>query len=169
MENRICVYLAEGECEEKLLKALKLKPALIAQGRVKKFNVIQNELKPSHLMSFPAGSRIVLVFDTDKEVTEHLKKNIELLGAQFGSVEVLTIPEVLTFEDEIERSTGVKRAMDLTRSASVGDFKNAVNRMKDVEFRNALKRHKFDVTKLWIMNPPKKFRFVKQDSELVKT
>lgn len=39
MENRICICLAEGECEEKLLKALKLKPELIAPGRVKKFNV----------------------------------------------------------------------------------------------------------------------------------
>jgi len=39
MENRICVYLAEGECEEKLLKALKVKPELIAPGRVKRFNV----------------------------------------------------------------------------------------------------------------------------------
>ena len=169
MDNRICVYLAEGECEEKLLKALKQKPALIAQGRVKRFNVIQDELKPSHLMSFPAGSRIVLVFDTDKEVTDHLKKNIELLGAQFGSVEVLTIPQVLTFEDEIERATDVTKAVELTRSESVKDFKNVVNKMKESEFRNALKRHKFDIKKLWIKNPPRGFRFVKQNSEMIKT
>lgn len=169
MENRICVYLAEGECEEKLLKALKQKPAQIAQGRVKRFNVIQDELKPSHLMSFPAGSRIVLVFDTDKDVTDHLKKNIELLGAQFGSVEVLTIPQVLTFEDEIERSTDVTKAVELTRSESVKDFKNAVNKMKESEFRNALKRHKFDIKKLWIKNPPREFRFAKQNSEMIKT
>ncbi len=28
-----CIYLAEGECEEKLVKALKEKPSLIAQAR----------------------------------------------------------------------------------------------------------------------------------------
>ena len=32
MENRKCFYLVEGECEEKLLKALKGQPALIAPG-----------------------------------------------------------------------------------------------------------------------------------------
>lgn len=45
MENKICIYLAEGECEEKLLKALKLKPELIVPGRVKKFNVMMRRSK----------------------------------------------------------------------------------------------------------------------------
>ena len=39
-----CIYLTEGECEEKLVKALKVKPSLIAPGKVWKFNVIQNIL-----------------------------------------------------------------------------------------------------------------------------
>ena len=78
MENRKCFYLVEGECEEKLLKALKGQPALIAPGTVKKFDSVQNEIPASRLMSFDPGSRVVLVFDTDTEVTEHLKKNIAL-------------------------------------------------------------------------------------------
>lgn len=36
-----CFYLTEGECEEKLIKALKEKPSLVRPGKVKKFNVIQ--------------------------------------------------------------------------------------------------------------------------------
>jgi len=168
MENKICIYLAEGECEEKLLKALKLKPELIVPGRVKKFNVIQDELKPSHLMGFPAGSRIVLVFDTDKEETEHLKKNMEQLRAQFGSVEVLTIPQVLNFEEEIERSTNLQSALELTKSKSLKDFKNAVNKAKEADFRSSLKRHKFDIAKLWTKKPGDSFKFVKQDSEKIK-
>ena len=48
MENRKCFYLVEGECEEKLLKALKGQPALINPGSVKKFNVIQNEIPASN-------------------------------------------------------------------------------------------------------------------------
>ena len=39
MENRKCFYLVEGECEEKLLKALKGQPALINPGTVKKFTL----------------------------------------------------------------------------------------------------------------------------------
>ena len=48
--NRKCVYLTEGECEEKLIKALKENPALILPGKVKRFNVIQSELKPVTLL-----------------------------------------------------------------------------------------------------------------------
>ena len=29
-----CIYLTEGECEEKLIKVLKEKPSLIAPGKV---------------------------------------------------------------------------------------------------------------------------------------
>ena len=166
--NRICVYLAEGECEEKLLNALKQKPAQISPGRVKKFNVVQNELKASHLMSFPSGSNVVLVFDTDVEETECLKKNIELLKSQFGKVEITTIPQYLNFEQEMERCTDVIKAPDLTKNSTVSDFKRAVNRMKDADFRGLLKRHKFDKTKLWIKNPPKAFSFVKQQSDQIK-
>ena len=45
-----CIYLTEGECEEKLIRALKERPSLILPGKVKKFNVIQNELPASLLM-----------------------------------------------------------------------------------------------------------------------
>ena len=90
MENKKCFYLVEGECEEKLLKALKAQPALINPGTVKKFNAVQNEIPASRLMSFDPGSRVVLVFDTDTDVTEHLKKNIEMLEKVCSKVEVLT-------------------------------------------------------------------------------
>ena len=60
-----CIYLTEGECEEKLIKALKEKPSLIAPGKVWKFNVIQNVLPANKLIQFEPGSMAVLVFDTD--------------------------------------------------------------------------------------------------------
>ena len=44
MDNRRYFYLAEGECEEKLLEALQLKPSLIHHGKVEKYNIIQDEL-----------------------------------------------------------------------------------------------------------------------------
>ena len=36
MDNRKCIYFVEGECEEKLLNALKLIPSLIINGKVKR-------------------------------------------------------------------------------------------------------------------------------------
>ncbi len=168
MENKKCFYLVEGECEEKLLKALKGKPALIEPGVVKKFNVVQNEIPTSKLMSFDPSSRVVLVFDTDKEETVHLKKNIELLKNMCSNVEVLTVTQVLNFEDEIVRSTDIDNAQDITKSETVSDMKRAVNRMKENEFRLALKRHKFDISKLWVKKPPKAFSFIKQQAEFIK-
>ena len=169
MDNTRYFYLAEGECEEKLLNALKLKPALIHSGKVEKFNIIQNEIPRRKLMQYPAGCVVVFVFDTDKDVTEHLKKNMELIKALPFKVEAMTIAQVLTFEDEIARSTDVKRAQDFTKSESVDDFKRAVNRMGEEPFRAALKRHKFDLSKLWTQRPPKAFSFLKQDGEKIKS
>ena len=167
MDNKKCFYLVEGECEEKLVKALKEKPALIHPGSVKKFNVIQNEIPSSRLMSFDPGSMVVLVFDTDTEVTEQLKKNIEMISGFCHGVKVLTIAQVLNFEDEMVRSTDVRRAMELTKSESISDFKRSVNRMKDAEFRQALKRHKFDISKLWAKKPPKPYSFITQQAKSI--
>lgn len=153
MVNTRCFYLAEGQCEEKLIRALQLRPSLIRAGKVKRFNIIQEELPDRQLMQFPTGCVVVLVFDTDKDETEHLKKNIRLLKTRCSSVAVKTIAQILNFEDEIERATDVSRAQDLTRSKTVNDFKSAVNRMKEADFRNALKRHRLDMTKLWSMKP----------------
>ena len=57
--NRKCVYLTEGECEEKLIAALKEELSLLLPGKVKKFNVIQEELKTSLLVTFTPGSMVV--------------------------------------------------------------------------------------------------------------
>lgn len=37
MINRKCCYFTEGQCEERLVRALKLKPALLIPGKVKTF------------------------------------------------------------------------------------------------------------------------------------
>jgi len=58
--------------------------------------------------------------------------------------------------------------LELTRSKSLKDFKNAVNKAKEADFRSALKRHKFDIKNLWIKKPGNGFNFVRQDSEKIK-
>ena len=131
--------------------------------------MVQDELPVSLLMQFEPGSIVALVFDTDKDETEHLKNNIKLLKSLNFKVEVLTILQVLNFEDETERATDVTRAQDLHQEQKWDDFKGAVNRMKEKEFRNALKRHKLDMNMLWNQKPPKAFRFNGQDSEKIKS
>ena len=156
MTNRKYYYFVEGQCEEKLVKALKLNPALLMPGKVKIFNVVQNIISLSILMSIEPGSAAVLIFDTDKAETDHLKSNINSLKKRCSGVDVLTILQVLNFEDEIERTTDVKNAENLTKSKTVEDFKSTVNRIKDVDFRRMLERHRLDMNELWEKSRPKR-------------
>ena len=119
MENRKCIYFVEGECEEKLINALKVETSLVINGKVKKLNTITEELTNSKLITISPGSRVVLVFDTDVVLTAHLKKNIELLKTKCSRIEVLTIPQISNFEDEITNSTDVNKAQELTKSKTV--------------------------------------------------
>ena len=169
MAERKCIYIVEGECEEKLIGALKEQPSLIKQGKIKRFNVIQNELKKSLLMTFAPGSTVILVFDTDVEITDALKKNIELLKEYCSGIDVMTVAEVRCFEDEIERSTDVSRAEDLTKSANLSGFKAKINRMNAEKLRIILNKHSFNIEKLWIKDPPKSFGFLTQDGRKIKT
>lgn len=56
MENRKCIYFVEGECEEKLINALKVDTSLVINGKVKKFNAITEELTNSKLITISPGS-----------------------------------------------------------------------------------------------------------------
>lgn len=169
MTNRKYYYFVEGQCEEKLVKALKLNPTLLVPGKVKIFNVVQNVIPLSILMSIEPGSAAILIFDTDKAETDHLKLNINSLKKRCSGVDVLTILQVLNFEDEIERATDVKNAENLTKSKTVEDFKSTVNRIKDVDFRRMLERHRLDMNELWEKEPPEAFRFIAQDAKKIKT
>lgn len=169
MANRKCVYLTEGECEAKLVRALQQPPALVRPGKIKKFNVIQNVLPASILMTFDPGSTVILVFDTDIEATEHLKLNLERLRKKCAAVEVLTIAQVHSFEEELERATDAAKVQELTHSESVSEFKTAVNRMNAAQFRRVLENHHLDMSELWSKAPPQAFGFLSQDSDKVKT
>lgn len=120
-------------------------------------------------MSFQPGSCVVFVFDTDVEDTNILRKNISLVESMCSQVKLLTVMQVLTFEVEIEYATDVKHAQELTQTATISDFKSAVNKMKDIEFRNALKRHKLDMIKLWAKKMPTVVQSFQQESGRIKT
>ena len=135
---------------------------------MKKFNVIQEELKTSQLVTFTPGSMVVLVFDTDVDMTYHLKRNIELLEKRCSGVKVVTVAEVLNFEDELERCTNITKAQEITKSQSVSEFKGAFCRLKPIECRRALERHSIDMKKLWCKAPANSFVFIKQESQKIK-
>ena len=75
-----CIYYVEGLCERQLIAALKENPARLIPGKVRVFNVIQNLIPKSQMISIQAGTTVVLVFDTDVPQTANLRKNLELLN-----------------------------------------------------------------------------------------
>ena len=70
-----CTYFVEGLCEKQLIDSIKNTDLLIP-GKVKVFNVVQEDLKPSHLLSIRDGY-IVFVFDTDVSNITYLWSNIK--------------------------------------------------------------------------------------------
>ena len=141
-----CVYFCEGPCEEALIKALQKAPALIAAGRPRPLNVIQNVIPNSVLLQIKQGTTVVFVFDTDKEITDKLQKSIELVKKHCLQSKIVFLIQVKNLEDELVRCTDVKKVTDLTQSQSVSNFKTAFCRIKDL--RELLERHQIDVGKL---------------------
>lgn len=114
-KNRYYHYFVEGEDEEKLLKVLKTDLQLIVPGKVQKFNVVQEKLTKLRLMSLKEGTTVVLVFDTDTDEDAMLKENIKFLESMPGIKEVLCVMQVRNLEEELVRSTDVKKLKSLQR------------------------------------------------------
>lgn len=98
--NNKCIYYVEGPCEQQLIAALKETPARLIPGKVKVFNVVQNLIPKSQMLSIQAGTTVVLVFDTDVSQTSNLKKNLELLTRYCGKLKIIFLPQVLNLENE---------------------------------------------------------------------
>lgn len=159
-------YFVEGDCEKKLLDALKQSPSLIKSGKVKVHNVIQNIIPDSLLFTIKPGTTVGLVFDTDKPETKQLIKNIERIQLCDSTVEVITLPQVYNFEDEIVRSTDVKKVTDLTKSRSKSEFKTDFCDLTDNQCRITLEHHHFDIRKMWVTSVPESFAFLERHKEL---
>ena len=89
-----CIYYVEGPCEQQLISALKETPEKLIPGKIKVFNVVQNLIPKSQMLSIQTGTTIVLVFDTDVSLSSTLKKNIELLVRYCGELKVIFLPQV---------------------------------------------------------------------------
>lgn len=166
--NSKCIYYVEGPCEQQLITALKEQPAKLIPGKIKVFNVIQNLIPKSQMLSIQPGTMIVLAFDTDVPRTATLKKNIELLKRYCGKIQIIYLAQVLRLEEELVRCTDVKTVVELTKSNSVKNFKTDFCKLKKKECRVMLERHKLDLKKLWTTKRPTEFSFVENNSDKVK-
>lgn len=117
-----CVYFCEGPCDVALINALRKEPSLIVSGRPREFNVIQNQITNSMLLTIKPGTTVVFVFDTDKEITDKLKRSIELIKTRCPKTKIVFLMQVKNLEDALVRSTDLKKVTDLTQSESLSNF-----------------------------------------------
>ena len=152
-------YFVEGECEQKLLNAIKAKPSLIKPGKVHVLNVIQERIKDSQLISIKEGY-VIFVFDSDVPKVEILIENINKVKSSCPAktVKLLHLVQVPKFEYELVRSTNVRRAAEITGSRSNKDFKSDFLALHDC--RAALERKGFDINKMWRMEVPEPFNSI---------
>ena len=168
MNYKKCVYYVEGSCEEQLVNALKLEPRKLIPGKVKVHNIVQDEIPRREVNMISAGTIVVFVFDTDVNKTDVLKKNLEHVKKYATQVKIVYLAQVLNFEEELVRTTDIKKIHDLTRSKSIKDFKSDFCKMKTIDCRHALDRHKIDISKLWSTNPPDYYSFITQNGSEIK-
>ena len=166
--NNKCIYYVEGPCEQYLVDALKEEPAKLIPGKVKVFNVIQNLIPKSQILSIQADTTIVLMFDTDVEQTSILKKNLELLNRYCGKLHIVFLPQVLNLEDELVRCTDVKNVVELTHSCGVRNLKTDFCKLKAKDCRAMLERHGLKTENLWATKVPEIFSFIEVNSNQVK-
>ena len=166
--NNKCIYYVEGPCEQQLVAALKQNPAKLIPGKIKVYNVVQNLIPKSQLLSIQCGTTIVLVFDTDVEQTTNLKKNLERLRKYCGRLYIVYLPQVLNLEDELVRCTDVQNVIDLTRSNGVRNFKTDFCKLKVKDCRAMLERHGLKTERPWTTKVPEAFAFVESNSNRIK-
>ena len=58
--NNKCIYYVEGPCEQQLIAALKENPAKLIPGKIKVFNVIQNLIPKSKMLSIELAQPLFL-------------------------------------------------------------------------------------------------------------
>ena len=159
-------YLAEGECEKKLIETFKEQKNLIVAGKVSHFNVIQDHITPAFLRTISEGTTMILVFDTDTNNTEILLENIALLNAHSHIKEVWCVLQVKNLEDEFKRSTNITEVKQLTGSRSNKDYKHAL--IKEKRLFEKLKNHNFDFSKFWVTSPTGVFKALSNDGLKIK-
>lgn len=149
-QNTHYQFFVEGQCEERLVRELKAN-GLIVSGKVTKKNVIQELIPDPLLRTMSENSIAILVFDTDTNNISVLEENIKRLKA-FGRAQTIwLVMQVRNLEDELVRSTSVRRITDLLNSKSISEFKHDF--IKEQNLFVKLTDKNFDIGKIWVTSP----------------
>ena len=107
MKTRYVQYFAEGEDERKIIDVLKTRLSVIKPWKVLRLNVVEQEIKMTHLRTLACGTMVVLVFDTDTESQNILIKNIKILEECPSVSEIVLIPQIPNLEGELIYSCNI--------------------------------------------------------------
>lgn len=165
MATKYYLYFVEGDDEKKIVDTLKKDMGLIRSGVARVFNVVENVLTNSRLMTIKDNTTVVLIFDTDTGSVEKVKRNIELLKACSKVKDIVCITQVKNLEDELVRSCNISKAQELTGSDSLANYKRALKKITNLDKK--LKEHKFDFNKFWIKTDPH-YQDIKNDADKIR-
>ena len=166
MNSSIYQYYVEGEDEKRIIEVLKTDMQLIKPGKVQVLNVVQERISDMKLRVLSEGTTLIFVFDADAGNPEILSENIAKALDAANVKEVHCITQVKNLEDEIVRSTNIKKIEELFNSKNKWDFKKDLLRKRNV--KQYLEAHSFDLSKFWNLDPPKPYERIKNEAEVVK-
>lgn len=166
MSNINYQYYVEGQNEKRLINTLKTELKCIKSGKVEILNVIQEKFTKARIRTLKNNTIVILVYDTDVEQTQNLKRNIDFLKNCKAVKKVLCIPQVDKLEDELARACNIKNARNITNSDSVRDFKRDLTKCRNLASK--LKLYNFDINQFWNKLPENGFRIFGNYAEEIK-
>lgn len=147
-------YYVEGENERVLVEILSKckdeKFNVIRPGKIDVFNVVEREIKSTHMLNLKDNTVVVLVFDTDTKSRAILDKNTKFLEKHKKIKDVILIPQVYNLEDELIRSCNIKNILQLLGCKSKKEFKSDFNKVNNLN--EHLIKAEFTFNKLWRKN-----------------
>ena len=128
--------------------------------------VVQERLTDLKLRVLSEGTILIFVFDTDSGNIDILNENIKKAKESSRVKKVYCITQIKNIEDELIRSTDIKRIEELLSSKSKTDFKRDFIRERNL--KQKLAAHSFDLNMLWCKEPQSPFENIRNESGVVK-
>lgn len=117
------------------------------------------------IYAYKRGTKVVIVFDTDIKQVDILNGNIDALLSV--GVEVIFIPSINNFEDEIVKSCSkIKNLDQILNTKGTEEFKKQFIKHKDIVSK--LMSVGFDLQLMWSTQPSEPFDKYKNNSFKIK-
>lgn len=144
-KNEVIQYFVEGECEQKFINSYKMGPcSFLKPGKVEILNMVNNRITKARARSIKQNTVVVLVYDIDQGNPTLLEENIRTLK-ECSLTKVIHVQSVKCFEDEVIRSTKIKKIDEMFSTQGKENFKTAfinhgdiVAKLKKVDFNQSL-------------------------------